>query len=207
MKTRLAALVAIVVAMACSAAILPVRGGTPTAAGPSFGDPAAAPPPPHAIGFPSRDRDLDALPGFASPPAGYGGGGVLPVAWRSADERAADMATGPVRLRPRADRAGRLVAVTVWPVTPAVRGIARRSASPPPKTSSRSGAWAYPRRSGAVPQGYLQESPRASSYTKVAKRIAFTLVYTGGRKRAIFVPREAENPLGASANAVFGVVW
>jgi hypothetical protein len=29
-------------------------------------------PPPHSIGYPSREGDLDALPGFASPPAGYG---------------------------------------------------------------------------------------------------------------------------------------
>ncbi len=39
----------------------------------AFSDPAkVAPPPAHAIGFPSRDADLDALPGFQQPPPGYG---------------------------------------------------------------------------------------------------------------------------------------
>lgn len=39
----------------------------------SLGDPANVPPPPaHAIGFPSRAPDLDALPGFKTPPPGYG---------------------------------------------------------------------------------------------------------------------------------------
>lgn len=38
-----------------------------------FSDPAnVAPPPEHAIGFPSRDANLDALPGFQKPPPGYG---------------------------------------------------------------------------------------------------------------------------------------
>jgi hypothetical protein len=38
-----------------------------------FGDPRSVPPPPaHAIGFPSRDPDLDVRPGFQSPPPGYG---------------------------------------------------------------------------------------------------------------------------------------
>ena len=39
----------------------------------SFSDPAnVAAPPAHAIGFPSRAADLDALPGFRQPPPGYG---------------------------------------------------------------------------------------------------------------------------------------
>jgi hypothetical protein len=48
--------------------------GVPTVAGDlDLGDPGnVPPPPPHAIGFPSRDTDLDVLPGFARPPAGYG---------------------------------------------------------------------------------------------------------------------------------------
>lgn len=48
--------------------------GVPTMAGDlDFGDPAnVPPPPPHAIGFPSRDADLDVGPGFAHPPPGYG---------------------------------------------------------------------------------------------------------------------------------------
>jgi hypothetical protein len=44
-----------------------------------FSDPAKLPPPPaHAIGFPSRDADLDALPGFQKPPPGYG---EVPFYW------------------------------------------------------------------------------------------------------------------------------
>ena len=40
---------------------------------PDFSDPARLPPPPAgAAGYPSRDPALDALPGFANPPAGYG---------------------------------------------------------------------------------------------------------------------------------------
>jgi len=36
-------------------------------------DPSDVPAPPSdAIGFPSREADLDALPGFHTPPAGYG---------------------------------------------------------------------------------------------------------------------------------------
>ncbi len=48
--------------------------GGPTLAGDlEFGDPGnVLPPPPHAIGFPSREADLDVRPGFARPPAGYG---------------------------------------------------------------------------------------------------------------------------------------
>ncbi len=48
--------------------------GVPTMAGDfDAGDPKNVPsPPPHAIGFPSRDADLDVRPGFARPPAGYG---------------------------------------------------------------------------------------------------------------------------------------
>jgi hypothetical protein len=35
----------------------------------AFSDPATLPPPPpHAVGFPSRAPDLDALPGFRKPP-------------------------------------------------------------------------------------------------------------------------------------------
>jgi len=38
-----------------------------------WSDPAAlAPPPAHALGWPSRAADLDALPGFVNPPPGYG---------------------------------------------------------------------------------------------------------------------------------------
>ncbi len=47
--------------------------GMAPASDPTFSDPALVPPPPaHAIGFPSRAPDLDVLPGFRSPPPGYG---------------------------------------------------------------------------------------------------------------------------------------
>lgn len=36
------------------------------------GDPLRVPPPARAAGYPSRDADLDVLPGFQSPPPGYG---------------------------------------------------------------------------------------------------------------------------------------
>ena len=61
-------------------------------------DPAKLPPPPpHAVGFPSRDPKLDALPGFRNPPRGVRRRAVLLVAWRSPDERAAGLATGQAR--------------------------------------------------------------------------------------------------------------
>jgi hypothetical protein len=45
----------------------------------SFSDPAnLPPPPPYTIGFPSRAADLDALPGFKTPPPGYG---EVPFYW------------------------------------------------------------------------------------------------------------------------------
>ncbi len=46
----------------------------PTRAGDlDFSDPAkVSPPPAHAIGFPNREANFDALPGFKSPPPGYG---------------------------------------------------------------------------------------------------------------------------------------
>jgi hypothetical protein len=44
-----------------------------------LGDPATLPPPrAGAVGYPSRDPNLDALPGFANPPPGYG---VVPFYW------------------------------------------------------------------------------------------------------------------------------
>ncbi|MBM3892663.1 MAG: hypothetical protein FJ388_26390, partial [Verrucomicrobia bacterium] len=49
----------------------------------AFSDPANTPPPPaHAIGFPSRDANLDALPGFQKPPPGYG---QVPFWWWTGD--------------------------------------------------------------------------------------------------------------------------
>ena len=44
-----------------------------------FGDPATLPPSPAgAVGYPSRNTDLDALPGFVHPPHGYG---EVPFYW------------------------------------------------------------------------------------------------------------------------------
>jgi hypothetical protein len=40
------------------------------------------PPPPQAVGFPSRDPNLDALPGFVTPPPGYG---EIPYWWWTGD--------------------------------------------------------------------------------------------------------------------------
>jgi len=43
------------------------------AGNPDYGDPAKLPPPrAGAVGYPSRDPDLDVLPGFVKPPPGYG---------------------------------------------------------------------------------------------------------------------------------------
>ena len=48
-----------------------------------YGDPVnAAPVPPHAVGYPSRDAKLDALPGFQNPPPGYG---EVPYWWWTGD--------------------------------------------------------------------------------------------------------------------------
>jgi len=48
-----------------------------------FSDPVnAVPPPARAIGYPSRDAKLDALPGFQSPPPGYG---EVPFWWWTGD--------------------------------------------------------------------------------------------------------------------------
>jgi hypothetical protein len=50
-----------------------VLGGVTLAGDPDLGDPANLPPPPaHAIGRPSRAPELDVLPGFITPPPGYG---------------------------------------------------------------------------------------------------------------------------------------
>ena len=60
-----------------------------------FSDPANQPPiPPGAVGYPSRDPNLDVLPGFQNPPPGLRRGGVLLVAGRSAHQGAALMAAG-----------------------------------------------------------------------------------------------------------------
>jgi hypothetical protein len=55
------------------AAGLFLLAGTARAGDPAYGDPDRLPPPPaNAIGYPSRDPDLDVRPGFVNPPAGYG---------------------------------------------------------------------------------------------------------------------------------------
>ena len=48
----------------------------------SFGDPARLSPPARASGYPSRAQDLDVLPGFQDPPAGYG---EVPFWWWTGD--------------------------------------------------------------------------------------------------------------------------
>lgn len=48
----------------------------------SFADPARLAPPAQASGYPSRAADLDALPGFRNPPAGYG---EVPFWWWTGD--------------------------------------------------------------------------------------------------------------------------
>lgn len=59
---------------------IPVARGADTLA---FSDPANVPPtPPDAVGFPSREADLDALPGFRNPPPGYG---EVPFWWWTGD--------------------------------------------------------------------------------------------------------------------------
>ncbi|NUQ65268.1 MAG: hypothetical protein HUU20_22605 [Pirellulales bacterium] len=64
-------------------ALLVATLATEAAAPLAFGDPAHTPPPPaHAIGFPSRDANLDALPGFQDPPPGYG---QVPFWWWTGD--------------------------------------------------------------------------------------------------------------------------
>jgi len=52
------------------------------AGGPNSGDPANSAPPEHASGYPSRDANLDALPGFQNPPPGYG---EVPFWWWTGD--------------------------------------------------------------------------------------------------------------------------
>ncbi len=69
--------------------------GTSWAGDPAFSDPAKRPKPPRgALGYPSRDADLDALPGFQSPPPGYG---EVPFWWWTGDELDADRMIGQIR--------------------------------------------------------------------------------------------------------------
>ncbi len=63
----------------CSVGLALALGGAARAADLRFGDPASVPPPPAgSVGFPDRSPDLDALPGFRSPPPGYG---IVPFYW------------------------------------------------------------------------------------------------------------------------------
>lgn len=60
--------------MVIALGLIGLLGGAPSVAGDlSFSDPASVETPPSwAIGFPSREANLDALPGFKNPPPGYG---------------------------------------------------------------------------------------------------------------------------------------
>ena len=74
-------------AAAALAALLPAQlaalATVARAGNPDFSDPVnAVPAPPHASGYPSRDANLDALPGFRSPPPGYG---EVPYWWWTGD--------------------------------------------------------------------------------------------------------------------------
>jgi len=62
---------------------------------PKLGDPARQPPPPAgAKGYPSREADLDALPGFRNPPPGYG---EVPFWWWTGDKLDADRMIAQIR--------------------------------------------------------------------------------------------------------------
>ena len=62
---------------------------------PKLSDPARQPPPPAgAKGYPSRDANLDALPGFRTPPPGYG---EVPFWWWTGDKLDADRMIGQIR--------------------------------------------------------------------------------------------------------------
>ncbi|NIP25833.1 MAG: hypothetical protein GWN55_15315 [Phycisphaerae bacterium] len=61
----------------------------------SFGDPAnAVAPPEDALGYPSRDASLDALPGFRNPPSGYG---QVPFWWWTGEDLNVDRMLWQVR--------------------------------------------------------------------------------------------------------------
>jgi len=66
--------------LAACCLMLPMAGGQCALGGDlAFGDPARLPPPPAgAVGYPSREANLDALPGFIKPPPGYG---EVPFYW------------------------------------------------------------------------------------------------------------------------------
>ena len=71
-----------------------VLGGV-TAEDPEFSDPAAQPAAPDgALGYPSRAPDLDVLPGFRSPPPGYG---EVPFWWWSGEDLDEDRMITQVR--------------------------------------------------------------------------------------------------------------
>jgi hypothetical protein len=61
----------------------------------SFGDPAnAVAPPDNALGYPSRDVSLDALPSFRNPPSGYG---QVPFWWWTGEDLNVDRMLWQVR--------------------------------------------------------------------------------------------------------------
>ena len=106
-------------ALACGAAAADLR----------FGDPASVPPPPAgSVGFPDRSPDLDALPGFRTPPPGYG---IVPFYWWLGDpltrerlawqlDRMAGMGVSGYQINyAHSDRGGRSYGLT-YPSEPAI---------------------------------------------------------------------------------------
>jgi len=74
---------------------LVLLGGAGRAADGTFADPKNFPTPPEdAIGFPSRDPNLDVLPGFRNPPPGYG---EVPFWWWSGEDLDVDRMIAQVR--------------------------------------------------------------------------------------------------------------
>ena len=69
--------------------------GTVWGGDPGLSDPAKRPSPPvKAMGYPSRDVHLDALPGFVTPPSGYG---EVPFWWWTGDKLNADRMIGQIK--------------------------------------------------------------------------------------------------------------
>ena len=69
--------------------------GTAGGGDPGWSDPAKRPSPPAgAMGYPSRDANLDALPGFQSPPRGYG---EVPFWWWTGDTLDVDRMIGQIQ--------------------------------------------------------------------------------------------------------------
>ncbi len=74
--------------------LLFVGSGTAWAGDPGLSDPAKRPSPPvTAMGYPSRDANLDVLPGFQTPPSGYG---EVPFWWWTGEDLDVDRMIGQI---------------------------------------------------------------------------------------------------------------